>query len=579
MRIESRPTLPTLLLLLALPAAPAAAQDSPMVRILKGGKVPEARQGTILEMIGKRGDAEDLGYVFSRAVEPEGFGPAARLQALRALADAASTRKVRPDGDLDALAGLIRPADIDEPTRLAAIRLAGLWGVEAAGPALRSLAETTDTRPAVRAAALDALVALGGERGRASIEALARPAVPWDVRSLAAAALAKLDPEAATAPALAVLADAPPGGDLGPLLAAFLGKQGGADRLAAAVSAGQLEPDAAKRALRGMYALGRTDAPLVAALSKVAGLDAEVQPFTEAQMQAMIADVQSKGDAARGEEVFRRADLNCTQCHALAGAGGGVGPELSAVGNSSPLDYLINAVLQPDQAIKEEYETLVILTADGQIIQGIVKDRAEDRLVLKEATGELRTLPTSEIEDSRPGGSLMPKGLPNLMTRDEFVDLVRFLSELGKPGPYGLKSAPTLQRWRAWRDAASQPEGTSPPPPESDAWVPAYAKYAGGLPLGPLTAISGGPVVVLLGEVEVTAPGPVAFRLDSDAGVTAAIDGEPVPVGPAFGRELSRGRHALTLRIDTARRPTGEVRVEVTKPEGSAAEVAVVGGK
>jgi putative heme-binding domain-containing protein len=327
-----------------------------------------------------------------------------------------------------------------------------------------------------------------------------------------------------------------------------------------------------------MYALGRTDAPLVAALSKAAGLDAEVQPFTEAQMQAMIADVQSKGDPARGEEVFRRADLNCTQCHAIAGAGGGVGPELSAVGNSSPMDYIINAVLQPDQAIKEEYETLVILTTDGQIIQGIVKDRDEDRLILKEATGAMRTLPKDEIEDSRPGGSLMPKGLPNLMTRDEFVDLVRFLSELGKPGPYGLKPVPTIQRWRVLRDAASQPEGATPPPVESDAWAPAYARYSGTLPLAPLKEVAGGPVVVLLGEVEVNAPGPVAFRLDSDEGVTAALDGEPLIGGPTFERDLSKGRHTLTLRIDTAKRKAEDVRVEVARPEGSAAEVAVVGG-
>ena len=33
----------------------------------------------------------------------------------------------------------------------------------------------------------------------------------------------------------------------------------------------------------------------------------------------------------------------------------------------------------------------------------------------------------------------MPKGLANLMTRAEFLDLVRFLSELGKPGPYAIR--------------------------------------------------------------------------------------------------------------------------------------------
>jgi putative heme-binding domain-containing protein len=566
----------TLLLLLAFPAV-SRAQDSPMVRLLKGGRVPESRQGTILEMIGKRGEEADLAYIFTRALEPEGFGPAARLQALDALADAALTRKLKPSGDLAGLAALIREGEA--ATRRRAIRLAGLWGVESVGPDLRAIAESSKADRALRAEAMDALAALGGESGRASLAALVESGKPWEDRVLAAAALARLDPDAAAKPALAVLADAPAGGDLSPLLAAFLGKQGGADRLAVAISGGQLSPDAAKLALRAMYSLGRADAPLVAALSKVAGLDAEVKPLTEPELQALIAEVQSEGDPARGEDVFRRSDLNCTQCHAVAGAGGGVGPELSALGSSSPLDYIINNVLTPDATIKEEYETLVVLTADGRIIQGIVKDRDTDRLVLKEATGELRTIPADEVEDSRPGGSLMPEGLTNLMTRAEFVDLVRFLSELGKPGPYGLKSVPTIQRWRVLRDSASLAADTTLPDPASDAWLPAYAKVPGTLPLEPLQATAGGPVVVLLGEIDVNSDGPVTFRLDSAEGVTASLDGEPLTDGPAYTKDLTGGRHALTLRIDTAKRRADGVRVEVERPEASSAEFVVVGGK
>ena len=40
----------------------------------------------------------------------------------------------------------------------------------------------------------------------------------------------------------------------------------------------------------------------------------------------------------------------------------------------------------------------------------------------------------------------MPKGLTNTATRGELLDLVRFLSELGKPGPYALRPSPTIQR-------------------------------------------------------------------------------------------------------------------------------------
>jgi putative heme-binding domain-containing protein len=220
--------------------------------------------------------------------------------------------------------------------------------------------------------------------------------------------------------------------------------------------------------LRSMYARGRTEPALVQALSASANMQAEVEPWSEAEMNAFLADVRSQGDPERGEEIFRRDDLNCLGCHALSGAGGGVGPDLSAIGVSSPLDYLINSILLPDEAIKEEFETLVVITIDGQIYQGIVDDRDANRLVLREATGERRVIPIDEIEDSKQGGSLMPQGLVHFMTRDELVDLVRFLSELGKPGPYAIATTPTIQRWRVLNEVPDADDQDRPVLGETD---------------------------------------------------------------------------------------------------------------
>ena len=82
-----------------------------MVRLLKGGKVPDERQGTIVEMIGKRGSAADLTYLYERVLDPSGFTPENRLTALNALAEAALTRKTKPEGDLSKLASLLKASD------------------------------------------------------------------------------------------------------------------------------------------------------------------------------------------------------------------------------------------------------------------------------------------------------------------------------------------------------------------------------------------------------------------------------------------------------------------------------------
>jgi putative heme-binding domain-containing protein len=306
-------------------------------------------------------------------------------------------------------------------------------------------------------------------------------------------------------------------------------------------------------------------------------------------MDRLLAEVASQGDPARGELVFRRKDLNCTGCHAVAGAGGNVGPDLSPIGSTSPVDYLVHSIMLPDQAIKEQYQTLVVATTEGEVYQGIVADRDDARIVLREATGDLRTVPTAQVEDQKPGGSLMPRGLVNLMTRAEFVDLVRFLAELGRPGPYAIRGTPTIQRWLAFTDVpdilrANRPESiqvhTELLNADPSRWTPAYSLVSGDLPLDDLKALAGGPVLYLMGEIDVTATGPITAHLDSPEGLTLWLDSRPVDLeGPTATIVPAEGRHRLVLRVDNAARPRPTLKLELTKPPASPAQFTVVGGK
>ena len=223
-------------------------------------------------------------------------------------------------------------------------------------------------------------------------------------------------------------------------------------------------------------------------------------------------------------------------CHSLTKAGGDVGPDLSSVGQTSPSDYIINSILDPDQAIKEPFHTVVVLTTLGQVFQGIVADKDDQRVVLKEATAAPRVVPVATIEDQKPGGSLMPKGLVNLMTRAEFVDLVRFLSELGKPGPYAIPGTPTIQRWKVLQSVPEVLARSLPDPDrfrdhilraEPNRWKTAYAKLAGSLPLDELTSATGLEILYVQGEIIVSIGGAIRFQLDSAEGVRFWVDDEP----------------------------------------------------
>lgn len=574
-----------LLCAVAPPAFGQGAGDA-LMRLLKAGKLPPERQPAVIEMVSRRGDAADLGFLFDQVTKENGWTDDVAVTTLRGLAEAAANRKLKPEGDLTRLAALFhpdRPADV----RSQAIRLAGLWRVPELAASLQVVALSEESDAMTRAEALEALASFG-EEGRKTIESLAGGEGALAVRAPAIGALAGLQLDAAAKHAAAALAAAKPQDDPAPLLAAFLERQGGPEALAQAIAGVTLPPEVAKASLRHMYSVGRSDGTLSAALGQAAGIAMEDKPFSPDEIRQFAAAVMTEGDAARGELVFRRADLSCLKCHAVSGAGGNIGPDLSSIGPSNPVDYLVTSILEPDAAIKEHYATQIVLTGDGLVVTGIVADENDERVILRTAEGIEQSVPKADIEERQKGGSLMPKGLVKFMTRQELVDLVRFLAELGKPGtPYALRSAPTVQRWRILAEAPDEVSDTLPdeatfrrviPAADATTWQPFYARVDGTLPVEELTRGQERPVY-LLGEVDVRSGGAVGLKFDDAAGLDLWVNGDHIDtLARSFATDFPEGRQAFVLRVDPAKRPSKSVRVEIFKPEGSTATAEPLGG-
>jgi putative heme-binding domain-containing protein len=557
-------------------------------RLLESGRVPVERQGTIVEMICTRGEADDLAFVFKLVEQPLALQPDVRRRVVELLAEAATTRKVKPSGDLSGLAKLItgEQAKKDRRLQLAALKLAAAWKLATVENELRSLATDGNAADSLRQAALEGLVAIGNASSRQTIEQLARAGDSTAIRVLAAAGLARLDADAGSAAAAEVLAKIGPQDDIGPLLDALLGKKDGADKLAAALQTKPPPADAAKLALRYIYSVGRSDQALSDVLSKAAGIALDAPPPSQEKVAKIAAQVTEGGDAARGEKIFRRADLSCMKCHAVSHAGGSVGPDLSAVGSISPADYVVNSILNPNLAIKEQFVTRRVLTTEGQIVTGIQVDRDEQKLRLRDATGKIVVIPADSIDQEGEGASLMPQGLTKFLTQQEFLDLARFISELGKPGPYALRKSPGIQRWRVLREPGAELIGEVPNveilrehvlDTPSEAWTTAYAMVGGALPLTEI-ARQRPAVLYLQGEIDVTQAGAIALDIACTEPTQAWLGAEPFEPARHIERALPAGKHALTLRIEigTANEPT--LKVDVSKPAGSTAQVVAING-
>ena len=89
---------------------------------------------------------------------------------------------------------------------------------------------------------------------------------------------------------------------------------------------------------------------------------------------------------------------------------------------------------------------------DGRVVTGIKLRQTDTALVLRDADDREVALPLSAIEEQKPAGSLMPVGLVETMTEGELLDLVRFLSELGKIGPYAVSKAQLMRALAGARD-------------------------------------------------------------------------------------------------------------------------------
>lgn len=552
-----------------------------MLRMLENGKMPPERVASMVESICKRGGGAELASIWTKA-QGTSYASDLRRKVFEWLADAATTRRVKPDGDLK-VAELLDKASAEEKVSL--IRLAAAWKAADAASVVRSLAEAASTSTDIRAAAVEALAAYGDADAKASLAKLAGEDLPTSIRFLAAAALAKVDLKAGSSLAAKAIAKSTAKDDATRLVQTILAQKGGAEELATALGSVEIDIDSAKRLLRAMYLAGRNDASLSDILSKYAKLDAMPAVPTAEEVTKLVGEVMAKGDAKRGEAVFRRADLGCMKCHAVSKSGGNIGPELSSLGGISPVDYIVKSILDPNAAIKEQYLTKLITTDDGRIVTGIVVSRDKDQVTLKDATGALIRLPASGIEEEAEGKSLMPEGITKILTKDEVLDLIRFVSELGKPGPYATREVSTIQRWKVLEKVTPALNGAEPNREvlresllraPNEAWVTAYADVTGTLPLADAKLPSNPGATYLQGEFRLLRQGKVQIEVNCDGPVSVWLDEEPIKTGSQITTgQLDGGLHKVTVRV-----PAGSsaktLRVDIRRPTGVASSIEIL---
>jgi len=140
-----------------------------------------------------------------------------------------------------------------------------------------------------------------------------------------------------------------------------------------------------------------------------------------------------EGDSARGRELFFDTDgrARCAKCHRVGDEGGDIGPELTAVAGTRTVQSIVESLLQPSASIPAGYETELIETIDGRILDGLVMRETVDSLWLVTPLEEVHVLALADVARRRTQDtSLMPDDLADYLSVRQLHDLIAYLRTL-----------------------------------------------------------------------------------------------------------------------------------------------------
>ncbi|TWU19009.1 PVC-type heme-binding CxxCH protein [Allorhodopirellula heiligendammensis] len=135
------------------------------------------------------------------------------------------------------------------------------------------------------------------------------------------------------------------------------------------------------------------------------------------------------GNADAGRRVFMRK--TCINCHAHSGRGARTGPDLSTLAGQMTSRRVIESILAPSREIGPLYVPWRILTVDGMVLTGLKLHvpGVGTAMRYQGADGNTFDVALEEIEQQEPiEQSIMPAGLEQAMSIQEFRDLVAFLT-------------------------------------------------------------------------------------------------------------------------------------------------------
>ncbi len=158
----------------------------------------------------------------------------------------------------------------------------------------------------------------------------------------------------------------------------------------------------------------------------------------EAGLEWVANEARLRGDPVDGALVYYASAASCAACHEGDNQASPLGPNLSQLGEGITDVHLVEAILHPSRSIRKGYETVRLVTHDGDIVSGMLVRVNDETIVLRDAADLQSEISIKKDEvDVRSSGStsMMPEGLTATFTNQkELLDLLSYLFAIHEGG-------------------------------------------------------------------------------------------------------------------------------------------------
>ena len=203
----------------------------------------------------------------------------------------------------------------------------------------------------------------------------------------------------------------------------------------------------------GRWIHGSSDAAIFRTISQgVPGTEMPANALEDSEIRSIIAYLRSLsppkqpmmiGDPIKGDQIFR-GKAGCSECHMVFGHGGVLGPELSRVGASRSVAYLVDAIRDPNKDLSSGitdpnnhyglplvYDTVTVVKADGTKLTGVAKNEDAYSVQLLSADQKLHLLLKQDLKEvTHERRSLMPPYSEDALDAAQLKDLIAYLETL-----------------------------------------------------------------------------------------------------------------------------------------------------